>query len=166
TRLTGQLAWAMAILIQLAISPLARWALPPVILTARTSRRRFPLIHLATQDSEGRSSKSCAGSMAPITSHSLSFRTSSMDKLVITMGIFDLIGPAAFRLCHRLKKKTARAGFISAFIGPSIRPKASPRVVGSAITYSITLSGRRIRAEAVSCTRRKYLVWLFECVGQ
>ena len=37
-------------------------------------------------------------------------------------------GRAVFRICHRQKKRTARAGFILAFIGPLIRPKESPWV--------------------------------------
>ena len=63
-------------------------------------------------------------------------------KPATTMETSGPFGRAAFPICHRLRKRMARAEFISAFIGPLIRRKESPRVAGWAITYSITLSGQ------------------------
>src|SRR2546423_10661221 len=106
--------------------------------------RRSLLTRLVMPELEGRYSRSCAGSTAPITSRSLSFPMSSTGRPATTMGMSVHIGRAAFPIYHRPRKKTARAGFISAFIGPLIRPKASPQVAWWAITYSITLSDRPI----------------------
>ena len=57
-------------------------------------------------------------------------------------GNSGLIGRAVFQICHRPRKRTARAGFISAFTGPSTRPRGLPWVAGWAITCSITPSRR------------------------
>src|SRR5207249_6230653 len=72
-----------------------------------------------------------------------SFPMSSTGKLATTTEISVHIVRGAFPICHRPRKRTARAGFILAFIGDSIRRKGSPRVARWAITYSITLSGQR-----------------------
>src|SRR5206468_5113910 len=128
-------------------------------------RRSQPTLQV-TLVSEARFSKSCAGFTAPITWRSPSPLTNSTAKPATTMETFVHIGRGASQIFHRQKKRTGRAASILAFIGPSIRRRESLLVVAWAITYSITLSGRRIRAEAVSYSRRKFSVWPFECVGQ
>src|SRR4030095_6413138 len=52
------------------------------------------------------------------------------------------ISRVVFRLCHRPRKRTAKAEFISASTGPLIRRRELPLVEASPTTYSITPSRR------------------------
>src|SRR5437870_780630 len=101
-------------------------------------------------DSEGRSSKLCAGFTPPITSRSRSLPTNSTDKPGTTVEMSGRTGRAVFRLCHRPRTRTARVESISASTGPLIKQKESPLVAAWPITFSSTPSHRFARGRSRS----------------
>jgi hypothetical protein len=86
--------------------------------------------------------KRFAGFMERIKSGLLSFLMNSTAQRKMTRGTFVPTCRAAFLRCHRPKKKTVKAEFISASIGASIRRPVSRKADTWLTTCSITLFSR------------------------
>ena len=93
---------------------------------ARTSRHRFPHILPGHAGFGGAIFEIMRRFYGTDNVVSRSFPMSSMGKRAITMETSGPISRVVFQRCHRPRKRTARAGFISGSTGPLIRRKESP----------------------------------------
>ena len=109
----------------------------------RTLLRHFLLIPQVTPGSVARFLKRCATSIAPTTSHLLLPRMNSTARRATTTAMSGHCCRAVFPRSRRRKKKTARAGFTSASIGSSTKPKASRK----GVTWRIMSSPMPLRRE-------------------